>query len=185
MNSREYIVLHHTAIPFLGPQFDRVNEYHKSRGFPTSSLGYYVGYHYFIGVDGTVRAARAEWETGAHDNAMLMNYRGIGICLAGDFSGEARPTEAQLRSLKALLTDVKARNQIPDSRVLLHRETKYTECPGVDYRKLLKELQAHDVEIKLDEYRAEFEKATTTPGRKRVLSRLIERILRHLPGPSL
>ena len=35
-----------------------VNEYHRGRDFPQSSLGYFVGYHYLIERDGRVSMPR-------------------------------------------------------------------------------------------------------------------------------
>lgn len=177
-NSREYIVLHHTADPTQGPQFDKVNASHKARGFPISKLGYYVGYHYFIGYEGTIKVARYESEIGAHCDAKNMNYRGIGICLAGDFS-KYTPNKKQIEALAALVRDIKIRNQIPDQRVLLHRECKPTACPGTDLRRLIKEvdsLLAKDVLLsRLEDSYEQYQEATK-PSEKNRLRRLIERI---------
>lgn len=177
-NSREFIVLHHTDDPTQGPQFDKVNRSHKARGFPISKLGWYVGYHYFIGFNGMMKVARREDEIGAHCDAKDMNRRGIGICLAGDFTGN-EPNKAQLETLAALCRDIQVRNKINDDHVLLHRECKPTACPGVDLRKLMKEhdtLLAKDILMtRLEDSYEAYEKATT-PTEKNMLSRLIDRI---------
>jgi len=128
-----FIVLHHSADASQTPQFMKVNDSHQRRGFPLSSLGYFVGYHWFIGFDGTVKQARSESEVGAHCNAKLMNYIGIGICLAGDFT-KHKPNNAQIIALEKLLTEVQARWNIPDTNILLHRECKSTTCPAIDLR---------------------------------------------------
>lgn len=177
-NSREYIVLHHTADPSQGPQFDKVNASHKARGFPKSKLGLYVGYHYFIGYEGTIKIARREDEIGAHCDAKNMNRRGIGICLAGDFT-KNQPNKRQIEALAALIRDIKIRNQIPDTRVLLHRECKQTACPGTDLRKLASDVDsvlAKDIlltrlEVAYDEY-----VKATSPAQKNKLERVISRI---------
>jgi N-acetylmuramoyl-L-alanine amidase len=135
-----FVVLHHSADPSPKPQFDKIDMEHFARGFPKSSLGFYVGYHYFVGVDGTVKQARQEWEVGAHCAAKMMNYLGIGICLAGDFT-QQQPTERQLEALAGLVSDVQHRNGIPDEAVLLHKECKPTACPGTDLRALVRALR--------------------------------------------
>lgn len=177
-NTREYIVLHHTAIATQGPQFDQVNRSHKARGFPKSSLGFYVGYHYFVGFDGTIKVARLETEIGAHCDVHDMNRKGIGICLAGDFT-KSPPNPQQIKSLAILMKDVKSRNSIADDHVHLHREEKQTSCPGVDIRKLafdqMHAVTAEDLQFRLEEYETEYKKATTIPEQNR-LRRIIERI---------
>jgi len=130
-----FIVLHHSDIPDQAPQFNRVNESHKRRGFPISSLGWNVGYHYFIGFDGFVKQARKEEEVGAHCNAKMMNYIGIGICLAGDFT-QHDPNPTQIVALETLLMGIQNRWNMPDEAILLHRECKPTSCPGIDLRSL-------------------------------------------------
>ena len=184
-NSREYIVLHHSDDPTQGPQFDKVNAYHKSRGFPISSLGYYVGYHYFIGFNGMMKVARRETDIGAHCDAKNMNYRGIGICLAGDFT-KNQPNKEQLETLAALVRDIQIRNNIPDNRVLLHRECKPTTCPAVDLRKLMKEndtlLAKSKLLERLEDTYEEYEDAVK-PADKSRLKRLIDRIKNLLSSP--
>ncbi len=133
---KRYIVLHHTADPSKKPQFDKVNGYHKGQGFPISKLGFYVGYHFFVGMDGTTKQARAENEVGAHCDAKNMNVVGIGICLAGDFSKQT-PDHRQIISLERLVAELQLRHGIPDENILLHRECKKTDCPAVDLRGLL------------------------------------------------
>lgn len=182
MNTREYVVLHHTADATQGPQFDKVNRSHKARGFPKSTLGYYVGYHYFIGFDGTVKVARIESESGAHCAAKLMNYRSIGIALAGDFT-KHQPNDVQIQTLAMLLKDIKSRNQIPNDRILLHREVKSTACPGVDLRRMALEkidaITAEDLRFRLEQYETMYEKATAIPEQNKI-RRIIERIERML-----
>lgn len=121
------IIWHHSAYAPLGAQFDLINKWHKDRGFPLSSLGFYVGYHYVVEADGTVRTARVETEIGAHDQGE--NANSIGICLAGDFTTN-KPTTAQEYAFAVLLTDIMHRLNIPLTRIEPHRRDDDTECPG-------------------------------------------------------
>ncbi len=136
MNSCEYIVLHHSASTQRIDQFSSINAYHKRQGFPLSHRGFYVGYHYVIEKNGHVCIAREDDETGSHTVSMWppywdMNRRGIGICLAGDFTKEAVSLE-QLQSLRELVDELRAKHGIPLEKVILHRQAKSTSCPGVD-----------------------------------------------------
>lgn len=184
MNSREFIVLHHSDDPTQGPQFDKINAYHKAKGFPKSSLGYYVGYHYFIGFDGTIKVARAEWETGAHCNAQLMNYRGIGICLAGALH-KRPPNDAQIKSLVTLVKDIQSRNMIPDTKLRNHRDCKPTTCPGMDLVKVVlerkKDATPEDLHFQLEHYKQVYATATD-PNKKKLAARIIRRLSQFVYG---
>ena len=100
MNKPEVTIIHHTAVGGNSHQFNAVNSYHRSKGFPKSSLGYYVGYHYMIGKDGNIAQARLHSDIGAH--TVGWNDRSIGICLSGNFNYE-RPTQRQLEALRGLV----------------------------------------------------------------------------------
>lgn len=124
MNKPEVAIIHHTAVGGDTPQFFAVNAYHKSKQFPISSNGYYVGYHYFIEKDGKTWQARRRDDVGAH--TIGWNDRSIGICLAGNFNHE-RPTQRQMTALRGILKDVKLE---PD----LHRNRqKDRTCPGDNF----------------------------------------------------
>lgn len=184
MNSCEYVMIHHTAFAPLVPQFNLVDGWHKGRGFPKSSLGFYVGYHYFIGFDGTIKVARAEWEIGAHCNAKMMNYRAIGICLAGDFTNGRVPTKEQIAALALLLKDVRARHQIPADKVIRHGDVKSTSCPGEWHVwTALSDFYAKDAAAKdhsklqdrFEHFQKEYHKAITIPKRNH-FQRILDRI---------
>jgi|GEM_PF-3953445 len=181
MNTCEYVLIHHSVVQ--NPvQFDIVNESHRKRGFPKSSLGYYVGYHYFIGMDGTIKVARAEWEIGAHCAAKMMNYRAIGICLAGDFREGRTPNPEQIKSLALLLKDIQARHQMFSSKIMRHGEVKATACPGEwDFKKEVVAYWArpdHPVNVlqgNFTEAQREYDIATTIPKQNRA-QRILNRI---------
>ena len=186
MNSCEYVVVHHSVIQ--NPvQFDIINESHRRRGFPKSSLGFYVGYHYVDGVGGHLRVARAEWEIGAHCNAKSMNYKAIGIVVCGDFRDGRTPDREQIKTLALLLKDIKARHQIPDSKILRHSEVKPTACPGEwDFRAAVAEYwrnvtqedeNARRLQDRFEQTEAEYQQAITIPERNR-LRRILDRLKR-------
>lgn len=121
------IVWHHSADKKTTEQFSGINSYHKERGFPRSKRGYYVGYHYVIERDGSIKQARDEDEIGAHDTGE--NINSIGICFAGDFTTEY-PTEAQAQSGAILVEKLHNTWGIPITRIEPHRWDDDTECPG-------------------------------------------------------
>lgn len=191
MNTREFIIGHYSEIDFDGkPQLPRVNAYHKSQGFPKSSLGYWCGYHFFIGEDGTKVQTRGLDERGAHAvncgcktdqsgaSFNTLNYRAIGICLAGDFRNHP-PNQIQIDVLYDLIQEIQ---QAYGSRFLLHREVKNTACPGIDYRPLLEE--AHKRWLAKDLVRKQDALRWATGSRRTMLERAIARILKLLsPTP--
>ena len=121
------IIWHHSADASPAPQFEKIDRYHKSKGFPRSSLGFYVGYHWLIETDGAIKLAREEDEIGAHDAGE--NPNSLGICLAGNFN-ITQPTDLQKIAVVRLLSEIKSRWPIPLTRIEPHRWDDDTECPG-------------------------------------------------------
>ncbi len=138
------IVVHHSTLPAtvtsdvtLDARW--INEAHKQRGLGIFYWGrtYHIGYHYVILPDGTVQPGRPERCQGAHAQG---HNSYLGICLIGDFSskenpdgalGLNRPTQAQMRSLVALIGQLRERYQLPLDHVVQHKELNpNTECPG-------------------------------------------------------
>jgi N-acetylmuramoyl-L-alanine amidase-like protein len=126
----QWSVIHHSATP--AGSLALIDKEHKEKGWDG------CGYHFVIGNgtnsgDGQVEPS-ARWpiqKWGAHaktpDNKF--NDYGIGICLVGNFDID-RPTAAQIQSLNKLVAYLMKTYHIPANRVLGHRETKPTDCPG-------------------------------------------------------
>ena len=121
------IIWHHTGDTSIGPQLDKIDRDHKRRGFPKSSMGYYVGYHYLIEHDGKIIQCRKDTEIGAHDKGE--NLDSIGIGLSGNFSIQL-PTEAQERAAAALMAELTEKHKIRITHIEPHRRDDATECPG-------------------------------------------------------
>jgi len=134
----DQIIVHHDSVSRAGPSFVIVNEFHRTKDFPLSSLGYYVGYHYWIESDGTVRQARAENEVGAH--CIGQNYNAIGIGLAGNFDADY-PTGKQKDALGKLMSEICARHLLSKERIFPHRKYSSKTC----YGKLLNDTWARDL----------------------------------------
>ena len=121
------IIIHHTATNRNRTTFESINNGHKRRWNWKSSLGYYIGYQYFIIADGTAIQGRADNEAGAHTKGW--NDKSIGICLTGNFMFE-RMTDVQLFFLEDLLNRLKKKWNISNKNIFGHREKGITLCPG-------------------------------------------------------
>lgn len=121
------LIWHHSADAYEGKQLAKIDAYHKTRDFPISSLGFYVGYHWIIECDGSVVQTRKEDEIGAHDAGE--NFNSIGVCFARNMSIQ-QPTEAQAIAAAKLCGEILKRWHIPITRVEPHRWDDETECPG-------------------------------------------------------
>jgi N-acetylmuramoyl-L-alanine amidase len=86
----KYLIIHHSATPRDTTTFEAIRNYHiKQNGF------WEIGYHYFIDGRGKLYDGRPKNYIGAHCVADNMNYKSLGICLAGNFT-EEKPTSEQL-----------------------------------------------------------------------------------------
>lgn len=128
------IIVHHTggtdAIPMADTSFhtfEIVDEYHRKLWGFKSSLGHYIGYHYFIEKNGTVKQGRADSDEGAHTRGQ--NNQSIGICMAGNFDA-TMPTEEQKKSLRDLLLRLMVLYRIAPDQLFPHRHFAVKTCYG-------------------------------------------------------
>jgi N-acetyl-anhydromuramyl-L-alanine amidase AmpD len=135
---KTHIVVHHSVTPNQDwyKVSKSINASHRERGFPVSSLGYYIGYHAIIDPDGYILQTRDYDEIGAHAGVGDWNKKSIGVCLIGNFE-EKEPTNKQLHSLAAFIERQAKAYNIPRSNIKYHGELKKTACCG---SKLIKKL---------------------------------------------
>jgi hypothetical protein len=129
-NNWRWIVIHHSATPTGSvASFDRM---HRQKGWDE------CGYHFVIGNgsdtgDGRVevgpRWPKQKWGAHAKTADNRYNEYGIGVCLVGNFD-VTRPTARQQQQLARLVAHLMRQYNIPPERVIGHRDTKATECPG-------------------------------------------------------
>lgn len=133
----DLVVVHCTATPAgRTVTVAEVDRWHKARGFNQ------IGYHYLIGLDGTVERGRQDWQIGAH--VAGWNTSSIGICYVGglDKSGFAKDTrtEAQKAAILTLLRDLLVKYPTIE-RIAGHNEFANKACPcfeaGLEYAPLL------------------------------------------------
>lgn len=136
------VVIHHTATGARvnGQVVDAalIARWHEQRGFSAEYRGriYHIGYHYVILPDGTLQRGRPEWMLGAH----TYGYNDfLGICLVGNFDSKsnpdgrqqpARPTAAQMKTLKSLLVELMLKYRLRPEDIYGHCELVATACPG-------------------------------------------------------
>lgn len=132
----KYIVIHHSAGAFGNIEFLQKVHRQRQSGDPIDA----IPYHYIIGNGNGLGMGdvASDWRErynlwGAHvsGNNSDRNYRGIGICLIGNFEQTSVPP-LQYDSLVTLTKKLMSDNHIPASHVsghgLIHGES--TKCPG-------------------------------------------------------
>ena len=124
-NQIKSLIIHHE----LGSNgFAGVNEYHRQLWNFKSSLGFFIGYQYYLDKSGKVWQGRRDDEEGAHTKGR--NLDSIGICLEGNLDIEL-PTPNQMTSLKALILQKMTEYAILPDQVFGHRKfASYKTCPG-------------------------------------------------------
>jgi N-acetyl-anhydromuramyl-L-alanine amidase AmpD len=132
--SWRYVVIHHSGTTRGNVQ--SIHQEHRQRRDADGNHWLGIAYHFVIGngegmADGAVEATFrwSEQIHGAHAGNSLVNARGIGICLIGDFEKQP-PTKAQLRSVTELVQELAAKYQIPRSGLIGHSSVRATACPG-------------------------------------------------------
>ena len=125
------IIVHTTADLYPGDQLKRVDDWHRQIDFPKSSLGYWVGYTYFLERDGRIIQTRTDTEQQAHVKGY--NNDSIGLGVAGNHDYE-RPTIAQMISIKNLILRKMTEYTIHPNNVFGHRMfTNSKTCPGLKW----------------------------------------------------
>ena len=105
MRNINLIVIHCTATK-EGKEYSvgDIRKWHKRRGFRD------IGYHFLIGIDGTVKQGRPIEQQGAH--AKGYNANSIGIAYVGGLDSYGKPkdtrTTAQIHALRAAVSVLKA-----------------------------------------------------------------------------
>ena len=130
----QYLVIHHSATE--SGSVESIHEEHLKRRDTEGNPWLGIGYHFVIGngrgmTDGAVQAT-FRWKEqihGAHSGSAVVNARGIGICVIGNFENSP-PSIAQLKSLKTLVRFLAVRHRITPEKLMGHADVKATACPG-------------------------------------------------------
>lgn len=129
-----FVVVHHTASTF--GNVESIHQTHLQRTDDFGRPWQGIGYHFVIGngngmEDGAIEPT-FRWRDqlpGAHAGVAEYNEQGIGICLVGNFQ-EQPPSEAQMQSLRRLVSVLTSRYGIHMENIVRHQDVKPTACPG-------------------------------------------------------
>lgn len=125
----KYLAVHHTAVEETGThQLFAVNRYHKNKWNMKSTLGWYVGYNYFIDYDGTTTQCRSlNEETIAnkgHNCDVESRCDTVSACFALDGDKQVF-TDAQIKAW------IELREKYSHLEVTLHKNLQVDRiCPG-------------------------------------------------------
>lgn len=131
-NKCEGVVIHHTVTPNdlpISKSTARINAGHRTRNFPLSKKGYYVGYHYLIAKNGEIKQTRYDEEVGAHSPDDRGNFRFIGLSLIGNFNND-KLEGSQYQSLVLLIKKLAKKYGWTAEDIHYHQQFKPTACPG-------------------------------------------------------
>jgi hypothetical protein len=129
-HSWNWIIIHHTATP--SGAMARIDQAHRAKGWEC------IGYDFVVGNGTDSRDGQVEvsprWTyqmIGAHTKSddNRFNKWGIGIVMVGNFD-QTRPSPKQIQSISQLVAYLMKTYRIPPDRILAHRDTKATDCPG-------------------------------------------------------
>ncbi len=124
MRKIDLIVVHCTATP-AGRRVVKadVDLWHRQRGFDG------IGYHFLVGLDGSVEPGRPLEKVGAH--ALGYNAHSVGVAYVGGLDSGGRPcdtrTPAQRIALENLLRSL--RRRFPGARIVGHNQLAAKACP--------------------------------------------------------
>lgn len=127
MREIDKIIVHCTATKEgRAVSIEEITRWHKEDGYKT------IGYHYVVGLDGTVYPGRGEHRIGAH--CLGHNASSIGVVYVGGFTKSGKPkdtrTPAQKKALLSLLREL--REKYPKASIHGHNEYSNKACPCFD-----------------------------------------------------
>lgn len=137
MRTITLIIIHCSATP-EGKDYSvqDIDRWHRKRGWQG------CGYHIVVYQDGSIHKGRPEEQVGAH--CLNHNKHSIGICYIGGTTADNKKakdtrTEAQKRSLRALLVELK--QSYPRALIMGHNVFANKACPCFDAAKEYQDLQ--------------------------------------------
>lgn len=115
------LIIHHTAAPeraYKEIALDHIN----NRKFRS------IAYHFGIDKSGVIKQLVSEFRKTSH--AAKFNSNSLGVVIQGNYSNQDVPEWVYV-ALDVLILLLKTK--FPKLKVLLHRDTKATECPGLKF----------------------------------------------------
>lgn len=128
MRKIDKIIIHCSATPRgRDVKAAEIDRWHRERGFKC------IGYHYVIGIDGSIERGRDETIVGAHCKGQ--NGGSIGICYVGGLSSDgkvAMDTRSDEQRVAMTRLVMELRERYPGAKVYGHRDFAAKECPCFD-----------------------------------------------------
>lgn len=128
MRQIKKIIIHSTATP-EGREVTvaDIDRWHRARGYAG------IGYHFVIGLDGTVQPGRPIEKAGAH--CLGHNTDSIGVVYVGGTARDGKTpldtrTPPQRQALRELVRSLL--EEFPGAKVFGHRDLRPTACPSFD-----------------------------------------------------
>jgi len=128
----QYIILHHSMTKDgKVVDWEAIRRYHiETNGW--DDIGYHLGIEK-VNDELVIQYGRELSKVGAHCRQNKMNYRGIGICLIGNYD-LVPPDKDKWDLLLALCRELQKKFNIPNKNVKGHREfASYKSCPGSQF----------------------------------------------------
>lgn len=136
-NPPRYVIIHHSATAGCTTQaicqarVRNFQNYHMDHNNWRD-----IGYNFLVGEDGNVYEGVGWGKHAAH--SVQYNSKSIGICLIGNFV-DSVPNPAAIQATQNLIAYGVANGKIqPNYKILGHRQTAQTECPGTSLYNALK-----------------------------------------------
>lgn len=124
-----YVIIHHSTgsgcetqavCQLKVRQFQ--NEHMNNKGWSD------IGYNFLVGEDGNIYEGRGWGKQGAH--SIPFNKKSIGICIIGNYTNRT-PNQAAIQAVAKLIAYGVESGEIKnDYKLLGHRQTWATACPG-------------------------------------------------------
>ena len=118
-----------------------IDAWHRKRGFNS------IGYHYVIGIDGSIQAGRPVSVAGAH---CIPNSNSIGICYVGglDANKKAKDTRTEKQKIALIKILKTLKNIFPKAAIRGHRDmSKDKDGDGVEKHEYMKMCPCYNAEL--------------------------------------
>ncbi|XP_012534615.2 uncharacterized protein LOC105835677 [Monomorium pharaonis] len=124
-----YVIIHHSATSGCETQAICQLKVRQFQNYHMDNKGWAdIGYNFIVGEDGNIYEGRGWGKQGAHSKPF--NSKSIGICIIGDYKNRT-PNAAAVQAVTNLIVRGVESGEIKnDYKLLGHRQTWATTCPG-------------------------------------------------------
>ncbi|KYN04238.1 Peptidoglycan recognition protein 3 [Cyphomyrmex costatus] len=124
-----YVIIHHSVGSGCETQAICQLKVREFQRYHINNRGWTdIGYNFLVGEDGNVYEGRGWGKKGAHSKPF--NSKSIGICIIGDYRNRTPKAAAVQAATNLIAYGVENGEIKSDYKLLGHRQTWPTECPG-------------------------------------------------------